>query len=206
MEVKEFLIPFRKNWRLILGAALALGLVAYGVSLRLPLKYQAIATLYVHHTVQDGEGEYFEYEGFYAQRSAQEFTDTILGFLESPDIKQRAGEIVWDKVTEQKQRQLQKAVHAEKTAPQLVQLSVTLDNREEAGKLLSALVQSIKEKARVLTQNDAQTELNLLTAEPLSRTVKPRKLLNAAVAAGIGFMLACVFVWLKEYLEGEAEQ
>ncbi|OQX50831.1 hypothetical protein B5M47_02940 [candidate division CPR3 bacterium 4484_211] len=201
MELREFLKPFQKNIGLILGVSLFFGAAAYLVSASLPLKYRASATVYVQRVADESKGNYFTYEGYYAQKAAQEYADTVLGFLQSPDIIHRAVQIVYPKLDEARFKKIQKSIRAEKRAPQLVLVTVTLPNGSEAKQLISALAQAAQERAKLLNQSGNEAmQIDLLASEPLLEEIRPHKGLNSVVASGVGFVLACIIVWLKEYL------
>ncbi|MBU0708599.1 hypothetical protein KJ596_02485 [Patescibacteria group bacterium] len=201
MELKDFLAPFCKRWKPVLLVPFTLGVLAYICSSYLPLKYQASATIYVQRTPEQSQGEFFTYEGYYAYKAAQEYADTITGFLESPDIIRQAGLIVWESVSEDRQRQLQNSVSATKVAPQLVQVVVTFGSTDEAKQILTALVQAVDTSTKSLNQlGGGETKIGLLTEGLLTETVRPRRLLNALVAAGAGIIIVCVWVWLREYV------
>ena len=202
MELREFLQPFRKNWKLIVLTVLVLGVGAYVVSLRLPFKYRATVTLYMQapKALERTEENYFTYDGYYAYKAAQEYTDTVLGFFESPDILYRAGELIWGETDTAQQKRLQKAVYAEKIAPQLVKLTVTLDNADEASQLAEALTQAIREKSAILsTAETSGVEISTLIENPIVETVKPMIWLNTVVASLAGMLASVVIVWLREY-------
>ncbi len=207
MELREFLAPLRKYGALIIFLFFLSGGIIYLLSQKIPLQYQASVTVYVQRLPEKKSGDYYTYEGFYAQKAAQEYTDTVLGFLKSPDIIRRAAIIVWEKVDEKEEKKLQRAVQATKTAPQLIHLSVTWKDEESARNLVSALAQAVKERAQVLNQaGDEAMQIDLLTNDPLVQTKRPHKILNSIVGGGIVVLLATMALWSYEYLKGTLKE
>ena len=70
-EFRSYLNLFRKHTRLILGGAVATALVAVAISYSLPPCYEASAILYIARKVEEKEKDYFTYEGFYGQQTAE---------------------------------------------------------------------------------------------------------------------------------------
>ncbi len=184
---------------MLLAFSLLLGIGACVVSSRLPTRYQATVTLFVRKEPESAQ-EYYTYDGYYAQKVAEEYADTVVGLLESEGVRRRAGEEKWGEPSKKTLRRLQKSIQVEKTAPQLVTLDVVWESEETAEELVSILAGLAREKVEFSEDQDAQgVEVVTLDSQPVVETLEPHRLLNSLVGAGAGLLLAVVLVWIKEY-------
>lgn len=201
MELREVLLVFRRYARALALAAGLFGLAAFAVSSSLPVKYQAATTVFVKRQAGPESASYFTYEGYYAQMTASEYANTVVGFLKSDDILKRALEIVERPSDQKALGEVRNAVFAKKIAPQLVFLTVTRRDQSEARGLASALVQATQERSNLLNQTgDRGLSIDTLNPNPIVKTLKPQPLLNAAVAVTGGLLLALLAAFLFEYL------
>lgn len=201
MELKEYLSIFKRYLRLLLAVSVIFGIAGFIFSQFLPIKYRASTTLFVKREVEAPNPNYFTYEGYHAQMTAQKYADTVLGFLESEDIVKRALEVMSLAPTQKMIGEISAAIFAKKTAPQLVFLTVTRKEATESARLASALVQATKERSDLLNEKgDTALSIDTLNPEPIVKMQKPHPKLNALVSALTGFLLSTVAVFVWEYL------
>lgn len=152
MELFEIITFLKKNLRIIALFSLlgiALGTAIYFM---LPQKYQAIGSLYIHRATEKGDGTFFTYEGYYGQQTAQTYTNTVIGLLESTSLKKDALNNLNIPVTDQSIRKLSQQIKVKKSSPQLITLTVKDTTPQKAFELWQFLSAETIETTRRLNQ------------------------------------------------------
>lgn len=204
MELRQALtILWRYRSFLILVITLS-ALVGYGLSRRWPVYYQAQGLLFVNREVEKqlGEHTFYTYEGFYRQQTAERFTDTVVGLLNTDPILAAAGKSLGLATDAGGLKKLGQAVKVRKQAPQLIKLVVSHQEADQAQKLWHALADEGVTRVKALgTDEESRLLLSQVTEEPLVVAVSPRPLLDTLIAAGLGLVGGIFIISLKEYLE-----
>ncbi len=178
--------------------------VGYGVSLKWPVYFRASGILFVNREAEKKVvgNNYYTYEGFYRQQTAERFTDTVVGLLKSEVILAGAGKSLGLAVDHNGLKRLSGATEVRKAAPQLVKLEVKQKTGEQATKLWQALAKEGIEKVKTLgAGEDSRLLLSQVTSEPLVNAVSPDPLLDTVVASGLGLVAGLFVLSLKEYLQ-----
>lgn len=205
MELKEFLNILKFSWKKIAFSGLLLAILAYAGSLIYPTKYHAQVSVYVQKTPEISKAGDYTFDGYYALQTAEGYTDTVVGFLQAPDVIRRGLEISNLPADAPQINYFSKKIKVEKAAPQLIDLSVTLQGKELSSTLVAAIAQAAQERTRILNQEGTgQLTLNLVNKEPLVSEVKPFKELNAAVGLLLGVFLSTGSVLFFNYLRTSA--
>lgn len=206
MELYEYFKILTKYLKQILFASVALSILAYGVSFYFPTNYRASVTVYVQRIPEKPAAGDYTYDGFYAQKAAEAYTDTVFGFLTSIDILQRAAKVAKLPADSQSLAGFAKKIKIEKVAPQLIDVRVTLKDKNSAKDLALSLAQSAQERVSLLNQEgNTGLTINLANPEPFLAEVKPWKELNAAVGFLAGLIFTTAGVFLREYLKEEGK-
>lgn len=201
-ELKDYLSLFRKHLRLILGGAFVVAVGALLVAYFLPPCYEASATLYVARKVEESEGDYFTYEGYYGQQTAERYTETVVGFLTSEDIIRQALRKVAKSDDPEAVKEVFRNLKARRTAPQLVSLKVKQRSAPEAQYLWKALSEAVIETTNYLNQeSDKKLTISLLEVEPLVKDKKPVLWLSGLIGFMVGFFAFAAIASLMEYLD-----
>lgn len=200
MDLRDFLRPFLKYKVLVLVfLAVSVGL-GYLYTNSLPVKYRASTTVLLFNEPEAPTKNYFTYEGFYAQKAAQEYTDTVVGLLRSDVVLSAVQEKVFREENDSDRGDLRQLLKVEKHAPQLMQVSVTWEDSQQARKIVEAVVASGREK--LIEDHGKQSGLSMiaLLERPLVEEVETSLILNLLVAGGLGFIFAVGLIWIREYL------
>jgi len=203
VELKDTLILLAKYRWFLLAVAFFAAVVGYGVSLKWPVYNKASGVLFVNREAEKKVvgNNYYTYEGFYRQQTAERFTDTVVGLLKSEVILAAAGKSLGLSVDAAGLKKLSAATEVRKAAPQLVKLEVRQKTSEQATKLWQALAREGIEKVKALgAGEDGRLLLSQVTAEPLVNAVSPDPVLDTFVAAGLGLMVGIFAISLREYL------
>lgn len=203
MELKALLKVIGKYKKQILVLSLFLSALIALVSSYIPVSFRASATIYVKRQVEKGTPDYFTYEGFYSQQTAEKYTNTVVGFLNSNDIRRQALERLNLPSTQRTLEQLNQNIIVKKPAPQLISLQVVGESEGSAENLWEALAQTTIERVSLLNQTgDQQISIDIVNPKPLVEVISKDPILNGLVAFMVGVLLSVSFISLREYLEG----
>jgi capsular polysaccharide biosynthesis protein len=198
-ELKE-LLKLSKKFKVLLISLLVLGgLGATIISSLIPTKYIASTTLYIGREPQKPGEDYYTYDGFYSQQASREYTDTVVGLLKTSDIYRSALEKLETK--DVSASEFLSSANVRKVSPQVISVSVTREDREEANKFLVVLSQTVAEKSKSLNQlGDKNFFVGTVNAQPLVTISKVPTLLNGLVGALLGLVVGMALVALYQYL------
>ena len=118
--------------------ALAGAFLAYAITLTFSTTYESHFS-YVVSLSQREESEEFQFDGFYALQATDLFAATLTSWIQTPEVIVAAHERVGLELPSNNPRALTRIVRAEKTAPQLVQVTVRGDNPTEGLVLVQGL-------------------------------------------------------------------
>jgi len=201
MELKEILILLQKNLRLLMVFSLLGALLLFLLASFWPVSYKAIVTMYIQRVPEKAENVY-SYDGYYAGQAAESYTDTVKGLVGTMDITKRAAEIAGLPTDAVYIKNLAKKIKIQKSAPQLVEVTVSLGDREQAKKLALGLAQSASERARLLNQEgDKNLTINIINPDPLVEKSVFNPYLFSLVGALTGLLLALILICFKDYLK-----
>ncbi len=198
-ELREYTIAIKKILPLAIPLALV-GLVAgIGYSMSQPRGWEASTTLYIHRTNPVNlSSNVYDYDGYYAQQAAQQYTDTVVGLLKTHDLASRAAQIASDSASPES---ILSGVKVKKTAPQLIALDVSRASPEEARGELIALAQAVAERSAALNDQYGRTyKVEMVTAQPLLAPTAPNTTLNSLIGLAGGGLIGLFLALILEYL------
>lgn len=186
---------------MILAAAAAVAVVVGIASVYWPTRYKSELTVYVQRVPEDPPAGDYTYDGFYAQQAAEAYTDTVEGFLQSRDIIRQALAASNLSTDTNMVRAVEKRLEVEKVAPQLINVSLTMETQNKATALIKEIAAVTKERAKTLNQQENEAMvIDLVNPDPLESSVKPWLELNVVVGFLGGLVIATSGVLLKGYL------
>ncbi len=170
-----------------------------------PQKFSAAGTFYVERSVENGAGRFFTYEGYYNQQTAIAYSNTVLGLLESDDVRTLALKKLGIDITEQSLRRFNRQIKTTKTANQLITLSVTATNPKKAESAFKALAQSTVDTSDKLSQtSDPFLHVALVNNQPVVQETFRNVWVNLSIGMLLGFLLSVLFLSFKSYLKEQA--
>ena len=198
MALTTLLQKLRENSLALLTTSLIVGLVGILVARSLNPSYTAHLTVYVQKPIETPGTQTYTYDGYYAQQSAEAYTDTVVGLSESRSVISRAVETLGGETGTDLKR-FTDAVEVEKTAPQLVTLSVTLEAPDKSAAFIQALFLEVQKQVRE-QEKEIGFSADLVDEAPLVTANKVPVTLIGVVAALLTAAVGVSIIFLREYL------
>jgi capsular polysaccharide biosynthesis protein len=123
----------------ILGASIIIGILAYGITKNIPGAYE-VHFSYMVSLDQKDTTPGFRYDGFYAISAVDLFSSTLASIADSPETVVAAYKKANMALPTQDAIRLVRTVRSEKSAPQLVRITVKDASKKNAEQLASALM------------------------------------------------------------------
>lgn len=200
LELKTYLHQLRRNlsWLLLAGLLFS-SVVVIAVNRWYP-HYRATLTLYVDKIPEEADPREYQYDGFYAQRTAEDYTDTVVSLIKRPDLLRKAV----DSSQQLDGLQYIGAIEVQKVGPRLISVQASWKTRDEAVGLVRGVVDATRKQVQKL--NDSRgTEIvvELIDLVPLVRYKRIPPALTGMVAFLAVFVFGAAIVFVKEYMKGE---
>ncbi len=193
MELKEILKKLNKAKNEIIILTLCGGILGIAASF-IPGKYRAEGYYFIGRVADKPSNEFFTYEGYYAQQTAQSYTNTAIAVLESENIKSAVLEDLKLPVTDTNIRKLSRTYKVYKKGPQVVSLVVADYNNGKTLRIYSSISERFLEAGEKITnESDENIKVLPLSEEPVVKR-EQRPLPN--YLAG-GLLIALAFALLK---------
>lgn len=182
MELKEYIVIFRKNIWFFLMTVLVF-LIAGGIYYAYtPEKYVAVMDLNITRAGQ-AESKEYDYDGFYRLQADEKFAETVVWWLGSPRIAKeicRLAEV----------SQCPAGYSAKKLSSQYLQVNFSPKNSEDAEKIARSLVEVIGEETSNL--NLKQKKVDWFEVQGNLPDVQKVKISLEKLLIG-AFLLGCFF-------------
>lgn len=190
MELIQIFNFYVKNIKWILVTAFVGGVIGLGLNHFLPTKYYATGSLYVRRAVYPYAEDHFTYEGYYGQQAALSHTNSVIGLIESEDIRAKTLTDLSVPVTEKSLRQYDKKIKTAKNGPQII----TLITKELTAESAIALWTALADNTITIMENINQRGDPLLNVVKVSELPIVKKSFREAwVFATVGTLLGIFF-------------
>lgn len=201
MELKEIFEFYEENLKVVLLITLLMTIIGGSLYYILPVKYKAVGSIFVSREIDAIRREEFTYEGFYAQQNASEYTKTLVGILESVEVRQKAIENLGIPVTENSLRKVKRSLKIKKAAPQVVSLEVKKSTPQEAEDLWNNVVQETLSASLIINdRGDTGITLTVLDNSPIVHEAFRELWFYTFIGFAFGFVIATFYSAFKEYL------
>jgi len=165
-----------------------------------PNSYRVYNTFYIDRLSDPNPTQYFTYEGLYSQQTAERFTDSLKGLLESKNVLGLALEKSGMENSQVTRRQLEKSLSVRKTGPQVLYLEVK--GTEDDTKVVEGLTGVIEEYINeVNSESGKQIIFKKVSNEPVIETVNKYSMLAALSTFLIVLISAISLIEIKKYLD-----
>jgi len=203
VELKDLYILLRAKLHLVLISMAFFGLFGVG-AYYFPNSFIASGSFFVTRTVDDNSGDYFAYEGYYAQQTAFSHSDTVLGLFNSVNVRKNALEGLGIVVNETSLRKFNRSIRVKKDSPQVITLNIKGKNISEAGSGWVALSKAVLNVHEVLNQKgDSRLSLSMVETIPVVHKAYRSILLNLIVGILFGTFISVTCVVFAGYVRKE---
>ena len=200
MELRVFIEIIKMNIKAISFYTFTGVLIGTASFFIIPQKFVSSGSLFVTRQIENNTNEYFSYEGYYAQQTAQFYTNSLSGLVESIDVKSATLEKMNVPVTEYTLRELSRNLKVKKAGPQLINISVkdyTFENAEVRWKsLVDSALESIK---KINEKSDPMISVTKVAETPITKEEYRNVFLNAFLGASVGLFFGIFIYLFKNY-------
>ncbi len=200
MELREIIKKIKRNRKIVVTSILGgilLGILIYN----LPSRYSSSGSLYVKRSIEPSE-KFFTYEGYYAQQSAQSYTNSFMALVESQDIRKKTLESIGTPITDKNLRKLDRIIKVKKTGPQVISVKVTDSNYDYSEKVWMALTKSVIDTSKELNEGgDKNISVSTVSETPLVEETYKSPYIFSLAGMVIGLSIGCLFICVKEYIK-----
>ncbi|MCX6783923.1 MAG: hypothetical protein NT141_02545 [candidate division WWE3 bacterium] len=177
--------------KLFLGA-LVVGTVAGWVVTFLPSTFKASGLLFVTREADAVSPNFFTYEGYYAEQTAQQYTDSVVAILKSLPLKEAALKSIGAAATSIDVKRFNNNTLIQKSGPQIISVTVTAKTSEAASEEWQAVTKLATSQVSEINQSgDSKISVKILEKTPLLETVK-----ISPILLGTGVFLGLLFAGL----------
>lgn len=197
LELKKIIAILQQNLKFVVILTLLGGLAGFGYAHFSPSAFEAQNTVYVKREAEETSGSFYNYDGFYTQQVSKEYTDTVVGLLKTIDLYLETVERMGQGSNAQ---ELQVSTKVKKISPQVVSITVTKRQQEEAKNTLNALTSTLVEKIRSLNKSgDKKISIETLKATPYVSLFRPNPIVTLSLGFLSGLLVALTSLALGRY-------
>lgn len=187
MELRELTKIFKKNIVAILVFGLFGLILALLISYKLPSGFSQSQSFYIVPPQVIPQTNY-DYEGYYAQAKARDFTDTAVAILETADFTSEVG-------------LPSVSLSVRKVAPQVLRLTAVAKDPQETEDAIEKISQSFNLKLVNLAGNDTALQIKPVGKAQPSYFSSPNKKILGVFGGSLGFIFGILIVGLKVYFK-----
>ncbi len=199
MELKDYLKIIKKRYLLILVVTILVGASAFVFTFRRSVVYETSLSLLITRSTSQVTQDY-KYDGYYAIKAAELFSDTVKQWLESPEVVVEIYKRAEIDLGLESLRKLRKKFKAYKMSSQYVEVRFKASQKEEAQKISGVIPSVLQSRAQQLTWDSKDLSFYIKAASPVIVENKPKPLFNGLIGLISGFVLGIFVVFFKEYL------
>ncbi|OGC49599.1 hypothetical protein A2W32_05520 [candidate division WWE3 bacterium RBG_16_37_10] len=200
MELRVIIEILKRNIKLISLYTLIGVVIGIASFFIIPQKYVSSGSLFVTRQIEKNTNEYFSYEGYYAQQTAQFYTNSLTGLVESIDVKSSTLDKMNVPVTEYTLRELSRNLKVKKTGPQLINISIKGYTFENAAERWKSLVDSTLESIQKINEkSDPMINVSKVAETPITKEEYRNVFLNTILGASVGFFFSLFTYLFKNY-------
>lgn len=202
MELKKLLTIYKRNLKQ-LSLFVILGLITGTIFFYIPKNYYTTGSLYITSKVDPDNNSYFNYDGYYAQQTALNYTNTVLATLESKPILTNAlnnlSIVTNDKVLKKYKRN----IIVVKESPQVIKFTVKGKTPENSQELWNNLVElTVNDLNRINNQSgDNNLSINKIGNTIFTSQYYYPLYLHIILGILIFIFLDLIYLTSKEYLK-----
>lgn len=196
LDLLSLITFLNKSKKKIFGSGILGVFVGIFIYIVLPVKYVSTGTFYITHAIEDKTD--FNYEGYYAQQTAQAYTDVFINVLESKELK---SEIIQESGGEnipQSYYKLNRLISIKKTTPQSITLEVKTNDSSLSKHLWKLIVARSLDMQKGIS-SDKNIFIAMLMQEPVTVSTYKNIFLNIILGSLLGMFIGTIYFCIKDY-------
>ncbi|NQV13656.1 MAG: hypothetical protein HQ530_05150 [Parcubacteria group bacterium] len=201
MSPRNYLKIISSHKTLIFVCAVLCGILALIFSALKPASYETSIAFSVQRVNRQDTSE-FQYDNYYAIQASELLGNTIVGWLESPEIIREAYQAAGLAVSEDDLNALAQGMKAKQISAHLVRAKYSQTDRDQADKVAASLVTVINNKVEV-TEKNADSKNSFIVTSPQPVIVEKKYGPATLALAGIfcGLFVGIGIAFGREYLK-----
>jgi len=204
MEAKEYFKIFQKNFLVIIFCVVLVTISTTIFALSQKTTHEGNGSITIIPESNSGtKANFYEYDGYYALQAASLLGNSIVAWLQSPDVVSKIYKSADVNVNGLSAKQLSKLIKAEMLQNTFaVKYLVKSDDKNKAEVLAKVTTSVVSDKITEFNQSSG-TKINfgLQTANPVITEVKPKKELIISASAIFGLILGIFVSLILEYFK-----
>lgn len=202
MELRDYLKIIKKHYKLILIITILIGVSSFVFTLKRPVIYDTSLSLFITRTTTQATQDY-KYDGYYAIKAAELFSDTVRQWLQSPEVVIEIYKKAGIDLELESLRKLGKILKVYKMSPQYVEVRFKAEEKEKVQKISSVIPSVLQSKAQQLAWSSGDLAFYIRATSPVIIENKPKPLFNGLIGLISGFVLGIFVVFFREYFKKE---
>ncbi len=201
MEFKEIIKIIKMNRTVLVIFALVGSLLGTALSF-VPGKYRVEGSFFIGRKADVPSTEFFTYEGYYAQQTAQSYTNTAVALLESQDLKKAVLEQMEIPVTDNNVRKLTKSFRISKIGPQVITLTVRNPEENKSEEIFKTLASNFLNMGeKISAESDENISVIPISEFPVKRQEQMPLIPCVMWGFMVGITAAILKISIKEYMK-----
>lgn len=203
MTLFIFLRTVSGRWKLVVGTAVIVAMLAVAFVQVLPVKYDASMDLSILRVNREETADY-QYDGYYAIQASDLFSETIISWLQTPSV---VGKIYDESGVTQSTTGVSLFTgkfRAKKLSSQNISVRFSANTEDEAKKLAEALGSVVNQKAESSLQTSKSKPLfEIRPSDPVVGIRQYDPLITFAAGFATGLLLGVLWVLGARYMKEE---
>ncbi len=199
MELKQYLKIIKKHYKLILIITILVGASSFIFTLKRPVVYDTSLSLFITRTTTQATQDY-KYDGYYAIKAAELFSDTVKQWLESPEVVIEIYKKAGIDLELESLKKLRKKLKAYKMSSQYVEVRFKAEEKEKAQKISGVIPSVLQSRAQQLTWSSRDLAFYIRATSPVIVANIPKPLFNGLIGLVSGFVLGVFVAFFMVYL------
>lgn len=198
MDLIKILKLLKHKKKEIILISIAGGFLGFAATL-LPTKYFVEQSYFVGRKVYSGS-DFFTYEGYYAQQTANSYANTALAIFDDVTIKKLTLQSLGVEINDRNLKKLMRSYDISKKSPQIVSLKVSNYNYQNALNIYKGLSDNaLKINATLIKSSDDSIVIMPLDGSPTIHKAQPSIIIYTITGLVIGLLFSISKISFKEY-------
>lgn len=199
MELREYYLILKKDFRLILLTVVLIVAGGFAYSYLRPVSYDTSLILNISR-LGTQETDQYRYDDFYRIQADEKFAETVVEWLKSPRISSDIYADAGIDTASWNLRQLSKNINPEKLSPQIVSVNFSSPDQKTAEKISRSIVKVISGNTQSLNKDQKNsTWFEIIPQDPITKKYCLDNTLLLMASLLFGFFAGFWVVMIRHY-------